>query len=188
VRRIVGLLGLLLLSAGCGGPYRLSRPGERAELGLYTVDPQIPWNISSNRIWQSWTVDGFALHELLFVNGLKEGQALYPRLQQMKDPPTFRASMAPEDVAILFGSTIEFEGAKRVKRTEPKPQPFGSLAGHRIEVEYVDAAELEVQWLVAWVIHDHRLYAVSYRGAKEYYFPKYRNTVESILGSIRLSR
>jgi hypothetical protein len=186
VRRIALVLGILL--SGCGGPYRRSERAERVEMGLYTVDPQVPWNMSTNKIWQSWTLDGFVLDELSFVNGLKDGQALYPRLQRRENPPVFRSSMQAEDVAIFWTSSLELMGAKRLKRSEPKPQALGSLAGHRIEVEYVDSEDLEYLGIVAWVVHDQRLYLIDYRATKEYYFAKHKDMVERLIASIRPSR
>jgi len=187
VRRIALILGLL--TAGCGGPYRLSAPGEPVDLGLYTVDPQIRWNMWSNRIWQFWSVDGFVLHELSFVNGLQDGQALFPRLQRRENPPLFRSTMSPQEVAEFIKASLEMtHGAKNFKKSEPKPQPFGSLQGYRIDIDYADPSDLHEQALVVWVIHGQRLYLIDYRGAKEYYFAKYRDVVEKIIASIRLSR
>ena len=175
----------LLIALGCGGPYRRSAPGERVEMGVYTVEPQIAWSITTNKIWQGWTVDGYALHELSFVNGLKDGQPLYPRLQQRENAPQFRSGMFPEDMALFIRSTLEFTGAKRIKSSEPKPQPFGSRPGHRLEVEYANAEDLDVQNLFVWTIQDQRLYLIHYRAAKEHYFAKYLEAVEKIIASIR---
>jgi len=186
VKRAV--LVLALLTAGCAGPYRVSVPGERVDLGLYSVDPQIHWNMASNRIWQDWTVHGYAIHELSIVNGLKDGEALYPRLQRKENAPVFRSTMAPEDVAIFIDSTLEFMGAKQLKKSPPRPQPFGLLTGGRVEVEYLDGGELEVKDLFVWVIHSQRLHLIRYRGAKEHYYAKYLDVVEKLIASIRLSR
>ncbi len=182
------LLLLTLASAGCGGPYRLAQSGERVDQGLYTVDPQVPWNMSAGRSWQDWTVDGFPLHGMTFVNGLKDGQALYPRLERKENPPVFRSTMSPQDVGAFFAASLELMGMRKLKRSEPAPQPFGSLPGFRMESEYVDQGDLEVRDVAVWTVHEGRLYLIHYWGAKEYYFEKYQNTAEAVIASIRPAR
>jgi hypothetical protein len=185
MKRIALVVGTLL-AAGCGGPYRLAAPAERVDLGVYTVEPQLPWSMSSGRTWQAWTVDGFALHEVSFVIGLKDEQALYPRLQQREKAPLFRSSMSPPEVAEFIKSSLEMLlGAKKLKASEPKPQSFGSFQGFRLEIEFTDATELDVQGLVVWAVQGGRLYLIFHRAAKEYYFPKYRDAVERLVASIR---
>jgi hypothetical protein len=122
-----------------------------------------------------------------FVNGLKDGEALYPRLQRKENSPVFRSSMAPEDVAIFMASTLEAMGAKNLKKSEPRPQPFGSLIGSRVEIDYADGGDLEERALFVWVVHGQRLYLIHYRGAKEHYYAKYLDVVEKLIASIRLS-
>jgi hypothetical protein len=182
----IALVAGMLLTAGCGGPYRLSQPGERVDLGVYSVDPQSRWNISANRIWQEWTIDGFVLEEVSFVNGLPDGQALYPRLQRRENAPQFRSSMSPPQVAEFLKSSLELlMGARKFKMSEPKPQPFGSREGTRIDIEFANTADLDQRGLIVWTIHGGRLYLIFYRAAKEYYFPKYRDVVERLIASIR---
>lgn len=176
---------LLLALAGCGG-WRVYEPGQRVTEGFYTVDPQIPWSAWSWGKGQDWTVDGWSLHELRFVNGVKDGRVLWPALEQKQNPPIFRKDMTPHEIAELVMASMALQGARQPKTSTLKPQPFGTLTGFRFEFDYADSHDLEMQALAAGVIHEDRLYLILYRGAKEYFFARYRDSVEKIIQSIEV--
>jgi hypothetical protein len=177
---------LLLLLGGCS-PWRVSEPGTRVDLGLYSVDPQIVWNMTSFDRGEGWTVDGWTLHSLSFIKGLKDGQVLWASLQDTPNAPVFNKDMTPHEIAEFIAGSLSLQGAKKVKTAGLKPQAFGKLSGFRFDLEYADESDLEVQGLVTGVVHDGRLHLILYRGAKEYYFPKYREPVEKMIASIRLA-
>lgn len=176
---------LLLLTAGCGG-WRVYEPGRRVDMGLYTIDPQISWSAWSWGKGQDWTVDGWAVHELRFMNGVKDGRALWPAMEEKENPPLFKKDMTPHEIAELVAATMSKTGAQKVRTTGLKPQAFGRLTGFRFELEYADRRDLEMQALATGVVHEERLYLILYWGAMEHYFPKYRDPVEKMIASIQL--
>lgn len=177
---------LFALLAGCS-PWRISEPGKRVELGFYNVDPQIVWSMFRWGKGEDWTVDGWALHSVTVLKGVKDGKPLWPGLADEKNPPLFAKEMTPHEIAELLAASLSLLGAKKPKVTALRPQPFGSLAGFRFDFEYADAYDLEIQGLAAGIVHEDRLHLILYRGAKEYFFPKYREPVEKMIASIQLS-
>lgn len=177
---------LALALAGCGGGFRLVRPGKAVSLGYYSVDPQISWTVSANRKWQAWTVDGYYLHRISFSSGLREGDVLFGRLEGEAGAPTFKAGLTPHEIMEFVAASYAALGYKQVKTAGLKPHPFGRLEGFRFELESFDRFDLEVRALVVGAVEDHKLYAICYDGASEYYFPKYRETVERLIASIQI--
>lgn len=176
---------LLLAAAGCGN-WRVYEAGRRVDMGLYTVDPQITWSVWLWGKGQDWTVDGWALHELRFINGVKDGRALWPAMEERENPPLFKKDMTPHEIAELVAATMGKTGAQKIKTAGLKPQPFGRLTGFRFELEYADRRDLEMQLLAVGVVHEERLQLILFWGAKEHYFPKYREPVEKLIASIQL--
>jgi hypothetical protein len=184
MKRAAALLVLVL--AGCS-PWRLSEPGKRVDLGFYSVDPQIVWNITPRGAGEDWTVDGWALHSVTILKGVKDGNTLWPKLADAKNPPVFSKEMTPHEIAELLAGSLTLLGARKPRITALRPQAFGTLSGFRFDLEYADQSDLEIQGLAAGIVHEERLHLILYRGVKEYYFPKYRDPVERMIASIQLS-
>ncbi|HVR85525.1 MAG TPA: hypothetical protein VMU54_14505, partial [Planctomycetota bacterium] len=99
----------------------------------------------------------------------------------------FTKDMTPHEIAEFVASSLALEGAKKVKTTALRPQAFGTLTGFRFDLEYADDSDLEIQGLAVGIVREERLHLIFYRGAKEYYFPKYHEAVERLVASIKLT-
>lgn len=190
-------VGLLLLSAvllaGCASS-RSVAPGEsRSIFGEYRVQSTAKWSRSGWRNVEIWTVDGPQLQQLRFYEELDEGDSLFeiPKQNVLIPPsvqerwPKFREDMSPHEVMELVTSTLVQWGAVHARGSQLKPARFGGRDGFRFEIEFLAQGGLDYQGLVlGHISHENELYLILYLGARDHYFPKFQQEVESILASI----
>ena len=180
------LVPLILALAGCGG-WRVYDGGRRVDMGLYSVDPQIRWSGWKESRHQDWTIDGWAIHEVRFVNGVKDGRALWPWVEEKPNPPLFHKDMTPHEVAEMVTATLAVNGGQKIRVSGLKPQAWGKLTGFRFDLDYLDRNDLEMQGLATGLVQEERLYLILHLGAKEHFFPKYRDPVERMIASIQIN-
>jgi hypothetical protein len=194
----------VLLVIGCTH-YALVKP-ERQPIGnLYTVETEISWSKSSEGHIEVWTVDGPLLEALRFVNGIEDGETLLKVDSERSKLPRFRVHMTPSDVLEFFVASIKAMGggfeaeqlalgrvtntaiitaginAGTIEATNLRPSRFGSLSGFRFDKE-----GLEREGMVLGTIHKEKLYLIVYAGARQYYYPMYREEVERLFSSIEI--
>jgi len=209
MKRSVLISALLFAMAGCAH-YSLVKP-ERLAIGdLYTIESRIAWNKATEGHVEVWTVDGPSLEALRFINGLEDGQTLLPVRSDRIKLPRFRGHMTPSEVLEFFVGTLKSFGgglqtghlargvvvsggvitaninAATVKAANLRPTQFGTLPGFRFDLSFLSREGLERDGMVLGTIHKKRLYLIIYTGAREYYYPKYREEVERLVSSIKI--
>jgi hypothetical protein len=200
------LTAALLLTA-CTN-YSLVRPERQAVGDFYTVDPKIAWSSTSGENLEMWTVDGPSLEALFFVDGLTDGDTLFRSSRDAAKQATYRSGMTPTDIVefvvvslesadraatltvVNAGTTMLREdqmGAAMVESKDLRPTRFGRLPGFRFDLSFLSPEGLEREGIVVGTMHEDKLYLILYLGAREHYFPKYRDQVEELIASIEVN-
>ena len=180
------ILGLIMMLSGCA-MYTLVEP-QRTEIGgLYTVEPQIPWSEATSGKTQIWTVDGPALQELRFINGIKDNEAPFGVEGQEEDRnPKFRKGMTFLEIKDLVVDGLAVTGAQKLETKNLKPVAFGDQGGFRFEMDFVTEEGLEKLGFVVGSVIKEKLYLISYSGTRAHYFAKYKEHVEKLIDSIQI--
>ena len=185
MRKTIIIFCVIMMLSGCA-MYTLVEP-QRQEIGdLYTVEPQIPWSESSSDKTQIWTVDGPALQELRFVNGIVDSESPFIGLLEEEKSPKFKKGMTPLEIKDLVVDGLSVMGALKITVKKVKPFQFGGHDGFRMELNYVTEQGLEKSGLVVGSVIKEKLYVIAYSGARAHYFAKHKDHVEKIIGSIQM--
>lgn len=186
--RIAVIAFLLAVLAACA-QYSLVEANKQKIGGTYTVEAQIAWSKHSEGKVEIWTVDGPALEAVRFFKGLDDGDSLFKRPRGSGEKvkyPTYKTGMTPNDVMELTVDSIARAGAGEVQASKLRPARFGSVQGFRFELTFLSKSGLEMDGLVAGAAIEDKLYLILYTGARIHYYPKYRDHVEQLLGSIEM--
>lgn len=154
----------------------------------YIVDPQIAWSKHSEGDVELWTVDGPLLQELIFFTGIADGKPLFPPNPQAKEKelPLFDEKMTALEVRDLLVATLSRRNQFSVETKGLRPWQFGSIDGFRFELTLVTVDGLNKQGFAVGTMRDGKLYIIAYSAAEVYYYDKYKDTVERLLGSIEI--
>ena len=188
LRRIATITVLLITLAGCA-QYSLVKAETQKIGGAYTVDAQIAWSKHTEGKVEWWTVDGPGLEALRFFKGLDDGDALFKRPAGMAKGikfPAYRAGMTASGVMEFVVESLGRAGAADLQARGLQPAQFGSVPGFRFELTFATGNGLEMSGLAAGAVIDDALHLILYTGARIHYFPKYREDVERLLGSIEV--
>jgi hypothetical protein len=188
MRRIAIIAVLLATLAACTH-YSLVEAKKHTIGGTYTVDAQIAWNKHAEGKVEIWTVDGPGLDAVRFFKGLSDGDALFIRPRGTAEEiefPSYRADMTASEVMEFVVDSMGRAGAVDLEASGLAPVRFGSIPGFRFEIRYVTSAGLEMSGVAAGATIEDELHLILYTGARAYYFPKYRENVERLLGSIEM--
>ena len=179
-------VAMVAMLTGCA-TYTLVEPHRTEICGLYTVEPQISWSEATSGKTRLWTVDGPALQELRFVNGIDGGEA--PFVVEGQDEarsPRFRKGMTFVEIQELVVDGLAVIGAQKLETKNLRSVQFGNHDGFRFEFEYVTKQGLEMSGVMVGSVVEEQLYLIAYSGARAHYFAKHREHVEKIIASIRM--
>ena len=94
-------------------------------------------------------------------------------------------------LGMLFWKARKFEDAKDsfmkgtgAQTIHLRPFKFGNHPGFRFELSFLSQEGLEYEGFVVGTIKDDKLYLICYTGTRQYYYPKYKESVEQIIASI----
>lgn len=183
------IVALLLAALAACAQYSLVEAKTQKIGGTYSVDAQIPWSKHSDGKLEIWTVDGPGLEALRFVKGLGDGDALFSRplfTPKEIEFPTYRTGMSASEIMEFVVDSLSRAGAADLQATGLRPAQFGSVPGFRFEMAFVTAKGLEMSGFAAGATIEDKLHMILYTGARTYYFPKYRDEVERLVGSIEM--
>ena len=188
MRRIATIAVLLITLAACA-QYSLVKAKTQKIGGAYTVEAQIDWNKHAEGKVEWWTVDGPGLEILRFFKGLDDGDALFVRprgtAKEIKFP-AYRAGMTANEVMEFVVESLGRAGAADLEARGLQPVRFGAVPGFRFELTFATGQGLEMSGLAAGAVIEDALHLILYTGARVHYFPKYRDDVERLLGSIEM--
>ncbi len=183
------LIAFLLLALSACAQFSLVEAKKQKIGGAYTVDAQIAWNKSTEGKMELWTVDGPSLESIRFFKGLGDGDVLFKPKRTTKEKaklPTFRAKMTPNDIMDLVSDSIARAGASDVQTAKLKPIDFGAVSGFRFDLTFLSSDGLEIDGMVAGAVIEEKLHLIIYTGARLHYFPKYKDHVEQLIGSVEI--
>ncbi len=207
MRTIVIVLATTVVLLGCAR-YTLVKPERQMVGDLYTVEPQVEWSRTTGDRLEMWTIDGPALEAVYFVNGIEEGASLVKSADSKKTLPVFRKHMTPTEVLERVVDTVKAAddsasleavnmglaavradrmGARLVEASNLRPTKFGHLPGFRFDLSFIYPEGLDGSGIVVGAIHENKLYLILYVGARLHYYPRYRDVVERLIGSIQIS-
>ncbi len=175
---------IVLLLSACTH-YTLLEPQRYQVSEVYSVEPQIQWNHAKQGAVELWTVDGPLLQAVRLVNGVNEGDVLFPVFGQDKKLPQFRAGMSATEVQEFVVDSMTASGAADVSSSNLRPFQFGALPGFRFEMQFLSADGLEFEGIAAGATSEEKLYLILYTGTRSHYFDKYKSDVERMLQSIQ---
>ncbi len=155
--------------------------------GAYSVDPQIVWSKSTEGKTEIWTVHGPLLQAVVFFKNIEDGDTLYKPRNSDEDLPEFDSGMRANEVMEFVVDSMTRRGSQNVEAAKLRPAKFGSEKGFRFDLDYQNDDGLFMQALVCGTVMGDKLQLILYKGAKSYYFPRYRQEVEAILRSIQIT-
>lgn len=180
---VLCLVGVAL--AGCAG-YSLVKTGTHDIDGVYTVQTPIQWSRKTEGKLETWTVDGTTLEGLYFIKGLRKGETLY-RVGPNEKLPNFDPAMKPSEIMEFVIDSMASRGAVDVKGRGLRPWDFGGVPGFRFDLSFKTSDGLAFDGVAVGAVIDNELQAIVFAGAAVYYFPKYKDDIESLLRSIKTS-
>lgn len=184
ISRHMAVLLAILLIAGC--TYYSLVPAGKSEIGgAYTVSSTIEWSKLSQGHTDFWTVDGVGLQQVRFINGLTDGDKLFP-VEKTGKMPEYKGEMSFLEVKEFVETSAAVAGATMVKTENFRPFKFGSLDGFRAEFSYNTEEGLFHDGFIVGTKKDKKLYLIMYDGARLHYFPKHRADAENIVRSIQV--
>jgi hypothetical protein len=186
MKRAVVVLAVAVLAAACAR-FGVVGPGRVEIAGAYTVDTPIAWNKSSEGKSELWTVDGFQLQKLTFVNGLEDGDPLFgSKGDNAGNIPRYDTAMTPLEIKELIEAGLRVSGAHQLETYDFRSEMFGSLPGFRFDFSYTLESGLENEGTVIGANKDGMLYLIIYTGTRFYYYGKHKRDVERLIDSIRI--
>lgn len=181
--RKIAFLAILLLATGCMPSIVATPPQEPVQIGFYSVTPQIEWSRPMMTASEVWTVDGFALESLRFLE-VADGQTLSGREDPEGKAPVFHKTMLPNEIQEFVVETLATGGWANVKPKGLKPAKFGDLPGFRFSFGMLSEDGLEYDGLALGTVREGTLHIIVYMGTRLHYFPKYAKDVEKLFASI----
>jgi hypothetical protein len=181
---------LFCLAALCGcASYRPVDADKAVPVGDGVfIQPQIQWAnaVAPNIDGTVWTVDGLGLNELRFMTGVLPGRPLL-EIGGVKnaDLVHYQADMLPDDISELTVSTLQKMGYSQAHTANLKPAPFGPAQGFSFDFA-ASRNGLEMKGLALGAQRGGKLDLIVYLAPAEYYFDRYRVTVEKIFSSVTL--
>ncbi|MDH3229505.1 MAG: hypothetical protein OEN55_06915 [Alphaproteobacteria bacterium] len=177
-------LAILLLATACVPSIVATPPQEPIQVGFYSVTPQVEWNRPMMTASEIWTVDGYALQSLRFLD-VADGQTLSGREDPDDKAPVFRRTMLPNEIQEFIVETLAAGGWANVKPKGLKPAKFGGLPGFRFAFGMLSDDGLEYDGVVLGTVREDTLHIIMYMGTRLHYYPKYAKDVEKLFKSIR---
>ena len=185
---LVAILGALLIG-GCAH-WGLVEEGRTGIGQLYTVDPQNEW--SSRRAGRTivWTVDGPALEQIIFFDGVKHGSSIvdgawYAASVDEESLYAFRSNMDSFEIQELFISTWTGLGWHKVSGSGLRPANFAGHPGFAFELSCLSEDGLPYRGAVTGAVVGEQLHAVLFLATEYHYFDEHRGKFEAIIDSIQ---
>lgn len=183
IRKVIAP-AILLLVVACTPALVVTPPTEPIQIGFYSVVPQTEWNRATRTNNEVWTIDGYALQEIQFLD-VADGQPLWGKPDKEGKTPVFRKSMLPNEIQEFVVETLAASGWAQVKPAGLKPAKFGGLPGFRFSFGMVSDDGLEYDGVVLGTVKDDALHVIMYSGTRLHYFPEHAKQVEQLFASIR---
>ena len=129
--------------------------------------------------------------------GIRDGETLFKTYKKDIKLPKFRKTMVESEVMEFVVDSLEAASQHNlyitslvgtdVKALDLRPYKINADFGFRFELAYLSPHNgLEYDSLIVGIIEKEKLYLVAYAGTRQYYFPKYKDQVEQLMGTLKL--
>ncbi len=186
-----GLLsGLLICGLAACNTYTLVKAGSPQDLtSAAQVVPERTWSKAGSGKYQTWTIDGPALHGISISAGIADGEPLFEKFPgQSFTDPVFKDTMSPLEVVELYRDALQARKFADFAYTNLVPADVGGKQGFRFDFSYKTQSGLEMKGFAKAVIEDEKLFFISYFGAGVYYFPKHEQDAQQVIDSLQFTR
>lgn len=182
MKRFFAVLAMLAVLGGCAA-YSLVDAKRQTIDGTYSVQPDIQWSKFASGKVEIWTVDGPDLEMIRFVRGLEDGDRMFTAPDDMK-LPAYNPAMKASEVMEFVIDSLARAGAGNVEGTALRPTQFGAASGFRFDLSFTSSDGLWFDGMAVGATIDDKLHLIIYTGTRQHYFPKYRDEVERMIGTI----
>ena len=182
MKRFFAIFAMLAVLGGCAA-YSLVDAKRQTIGGAYSVQPGIQWSKVTLDNVEVWTVDGPNLEMIRFVRGLEDGDRMFTAPDDVK-LPAYNPAMKANEVMEFVVDSFARSGASNVEGTALRPTQFGAASGFRFDLSFTSGDGLWFDGMAVGATIDDKLHLIVYTGARQHYFPKYRDEVERMIGTI----
>lgn len=185
MKRILFVLTICLGASACVYTHIEAKPQTVA--GAFHVNTPVEWNQRDQEKMTVWTIDGQGLQLLGFVNGIDDGQVLYPggKPDILEKLPKFDKKMSLPEIRELLLNSIEAASLEDVREEKFEPAKFGGEDGFRLQYRAASKQGLEYRGMLVGAVRNGKLWFVQYAGTDLYYYEKALPAVEEILNSLK---
>ncbi|MBL4613370.1 MAG: hypothetical protein JKY27_00635 [Magnetovibrio sp.] len=188
------ILCVALTMGGCKA-YTLAPAGKPIVVAnAFKATPIIDWSrVQTNNV-EIWTVDGPQLEKITFLSGIEDGSPLSPKhwlASQLKastegEASKFHKDMGSIEIAELVKETFNRSGYQKFTINNIQPDRFVDNDGVRFDFTFLTNSGLDKEGFAIATVIEEKLHIAIYTGTKEYYFKKYKDTVEQTLRNLSL--
>lgn len=186
MKKAICMLAALVLGA-CASVDKIDK-GNRMLGERMQVDIDGPWNhlnLPNSGPAQIWTMEGITVDELLLYSGLKDGEVIHSRSQNLPNAKSFhfKSSMKPDEIVSLWEGALTRDGS-RFKLLKLEPVQFAGEPGFRFEYELVrKLGNVQMRGLGYGAVSKGELFALLYTAPRLTFFARHRERVEQMARS-----
>lgn len=185
MKRILFVLLMCFGMSACVYAHIEAKPQTVA--GAFHVNTPVEWNQRELEKMTVWTIDGQGLQLLGFINGIDDGQVIYPSgKQEFTDKlPKFDKKMSLPEIRELLLNSLKTSSMENVREERFEPATFGGENGFRMQYRAASKQGLEYRGMLVGAVRKDKLWLVQYAGTDLYYYEKALPAVEKILNSLK---
>ena len=181
---------------GCA-TYTLVSPGRITVPKCCSVETPVEWSRSGSGNLEIWTIDGASLEAIYFFKGIQDGETLFKTYNKKIKLPKFRKTMVESEIMEFVVDSMEAASQNNlyttslvgndVQAVDLRPYKINADFGFRFELAYLSPHNgLAYDSLIVGIVEKEKLFLVAYAGTRQYYFPKYKDQVEQLMGTLKL--
>ena len=149
---------------------------------LYSVRPNINFNQLADSKIIVWTVNGFGLDRIVFINNIKDGETLFGD----DTTNTYKKDMNEVEIAELFIESMKVFGKWADGKFENlKLGKHGPFNGFKFEMTLINQEGLSYKGLTSGAVINEKLYLVFFIATELHFFKNLQNEFLNIISSIQ---
>lgn len=186
MKKTICVVAALVLGA-CASVDKIEK-GNRMLGERLQVDIDGPWNhlnLPNSGPAQIWTMEGITVDELLLYSGLKDGEVIHNRSQNIPNAKSFhfKSTMKPDEIVSLWEGALTRDGS-RFKLLKLEAVQFAGEPGFRFEYELVRKLDnVQMRGIGYGAVSKGELFALLYTAPRLTFFARHRDRVERIAKS-----
>jgi hypothetical protein len=149
---------------------------------LYSVRPNINFNQLADSKITVWTVNGFSLDRIVFINNIKDGETLFGD----DTTNTYKKDMNEVEIAELFIESMKVFGKWADGKFENlKLGKHGPYNGFKFEKTLINQDGLSYKGLTSGAVINEKLYLVFFIATELHFFNNLQNEFLNIISSMQ---